>query len=217
VGLPVRVDNDVNAFALAEWRWGAGEQKSNVVFLTLGTGIGGAVIADGRLIRGSGGFAAEPGHATLVLEGIPCPCGNRGCAERYVGSRAIVDAALAHPGYGADPQLGAMVTLSPETIAEAARQGSAVAGEVFESAGVALGGLLVTLVNIFNPDSVVIGGGVAQAGDLLLDPARKHVARCSLVARYAPPAILSAALGEPAGVLGAAALFLDNVGNTERP
>ncbi len=216
MGLPVRVDNDGNTFALAEWRWGAGQMQPNVVFLTLGTGIGGAMIADGRLIRGSRGFAGEPGHATLVLDGIPCPCGNHGCAERYVGSRAIVEAARAHPDFGRDPQLGSMA-LSPEAIAEAARQGSAVAREVFRNAGVALGGLLVTLVNIFNPDSVVVGGGVAQAGDLILDPAREHLVRCSLVARQASPPVIPAGLGEPAGVLGAAALFLNDEGIPERP
>jgi glucokinase len=213
LGLPVRVDNDVNAFALAEWWWGAGERASDAVFLTLGTGIGGAVIADGRLIRGWSGFAGEPGHATLVLGGTECPCGNHGCAERYVGSRGIVDAARRHPGYVQDPVRTDSEPLTPRALSQAASQGSRVAGEVLTEAGRALGGLLVSLINTLNPERVVIGGGVAQAGSLLLDPAREHVAGHSLVARYAAPKILPAGLGEPAGLLGSAALFLDDMGD----
>jgi len=210
--VPIRMDNDVNAFALAEWRWGAGARAAHVVFLTLGTGIGGAVIAAGRLIRGARGFAGEPGHATLIQDGIPCPCGNRGCAERYVGAQGIVDAARRHPGFESDP-LSEIDPLTPEDLSRAAAEGSTMAREVLAERGVALGGLLVTLVNIFNPERVVIGGGIAQAGAFLLDPARDHLARCSLVARHAPPEVLPAALGEHAGLLGAAAVILDDGGN----
>lgn len=209
VGVPVRVDNDVNAFALAEWRWGAGKGTDDVVFLTVGTGIGGAVITGGRLLRGKDGFAGEPGHATLVLGGISCPCGNEGCAERYVGNQGIVDAARRHPGFGKDERLRDADPLTPKTLFEAATAGSAVATTVLADAGRALGGLLVTLVNLMNPERIVIGGGVARAGDYLLGPARDHLARRSLVARHAPVEVVPAALGEHAGILGAAAVFLD--------
>jgi glucokinase len=208
LNVPVVVDNDVNAFALAEWRWGAGEGSPHVVFLTLGTGIGGAVISDARLLRGAAGFAGEPGHTTLVLGGRPCPCGNLGCAERYIGSKALVEEAERHPRFGDDPELRAARPLTPLALTRAAEQGSEVAREVMTGAGRALGGLLVSLINVINPERVVIGGGVAQAGDLLLDPARDHVSRHSLVARFSPPRILPAALGEAAGLLGAAALAL---------
>ena len=209
--LPVRVDNDVNAFALAEWRWGAGEQVSDAVFLTIGTGVGGAFVCDGRLIRGANGFAGEPGHMTLVMDGIPCPCGNRGCAERYVGSQGITDAARQHPDFGQDP-LSELDPITPEDLSRAAREGSRVAREVLTATGEKLGALLVSLVNVFNPDRVILGGGIAQAGPLLLDPAREHLSKRSLVARHASPKVLSAALGEHAGVLGAAAVILDAEG-----
>jgi glucokinase len=207
--LPVRVDNDVNAFALAEWLWGAGERSRDAVFLTVGTGIGGAIIAGGRLLRGSSGFAGELGHSTLVLGGIECPCGNHGCAERYVGSKGIMDAARRHPDFAEDSLLRDE-DLTPRALSLAADQGSKVGREVLAEAGRALGGLLVSLINTLNPERVVIGGGVAQAGTLLLDPARDHLTRHSLVARHSPPEILAAALGEQAGLLGAAALLLDD-------
>jgi glucokinase len=202
------MDNDVNAFALAEWWWGAGRGALDAVFLTLGTGIGGALVADGRLLRGTAGFAGEPGHTTLVLDGIVCPCGNHGCAERYVGTEGLVEAAERHPGFRGDPILAAADPLTPKVISEAAEKQSTVALDVMNDAGRALGGLLVSLVNLTNPEVVVIGGGVAQAGPLLLDPARDHLRRHSLVARHSPPRVLPAALGEAAGLLGAAALVL---------
>jgi len=208
-GLPVRLDNDANAFALAEWMWGAGERAPHSVYLTLGTGVGGGVFVDGQLLRGATGFAGEPGHATLVLDGIPCPCGNHGCAERYLGNHDLVRAAREHEGFAADERLAGADPLTSKALAEAAEAGSRVAQAVFEDAGRALGGLLVTLVNLFNPRRVVIGGGVAQAGPLLFDPARTHLAEASLVARRAMPDLLPAKLGTEAGLLGAAALLLD--------
>jgi glucokinase len=209
--VPVRVDNDVNAFALAEWRWGAGARASDVVFLTLGTGIGGAFVAGGRLIRGAQGFAGEPGHMTLVLDGIPCPCGNRGCAERYVGVQGILDAARHHPEFAGDP-ISELDPLTPEDLSRAAREGSHVARDVLTGTGDKLGAILVSLVNVFNPERVIIGGGIALAGSLLLDPAREHLKKRSLVARHAPPQVLGTALGEHAGVLGAAAVILPEGG-----
>jgi glucokinase len=205
---PVRMDNDVNAFALAEWWWGAGRGALDAVFLAIGTGIGGALITDGRLLRGSTGFAGEPGHTTLVLDGIVCPCGNHGCAERYIGAEGLVEAAERHPGFRSDPVLAEADPLTPKVLAEAADGRSMVAADVMNDAGRALGGLLVSLVNLTNPEVVVIGGGVAQAGDLILEPARDHLRRHSLVARHSAPRVLPAALGETAGLLGAAALVL---------
>jgi glucokinase len=209
--LPVRVDNDVNAFALAEWRWGAGERVRDAVFLTIGTGVGGAFVSGGGLIRGANGFAGEPGHMTLIMDGIPCPCGNRGCAERYLGSQGIMEAARHHADFGLDP-ISELDPVTPEDLSRAAREGSRVAREVMTATGEKLGALLVSLVNIFDPERVVIGGGISQAGGLLLDPAREHLAKRSLVARHARPKVLTAALGEHAGVLGAAAVILDAEG-----
>jgi glucokinase len=208
-GLPVRLDNDANAFALGEYRWGAGNRSPDSVYLTLGTGVGGAVISGGRLIRGAEGFAGEPGHLTLHLDGIPCPCGNQGCAERYLGNHDLVRAAREHDGFAGDRRLAQADPLTARKLAEAAEAGSEVARDVFEAAGRALGGLLVTLVNLYNPERVVIGGGVAQAGSLLFEPARAFLVARSLVARRAAPEVLPASLGTEAGLLGAAALHLD--------
>jgi glucokinase len=212
---PVRVDNDVNAFSLAEWMWGAGGRRDDVVFLTLGTGIGGGIVSGGKLQRGAKGFAGEPGHVTIDRNGIDCACGNRGCAERYVGNKDIVSAARRHPGFAADERLREVDPLTPEEISKAAEAGSRVATEVMHEAGTALGALLVTLVNILNPERVVIGGGVAQAGPLILEPAREHLRQHSLVARHAPPEILAAGLGTEAGLLGAAALLLEDATSLE--
>ena len=205
--LPVRVDNDANAFALAEWRWGAARGMSDVVFLTLGTGIGGAFLAGGRLVRGVSGFAGEPGHATLVLDGAPCACGNRGCAERYVGNKDLVEAARRHPEFADDALLRGL--REPRDLSLAAERGSRVAAFVLAQAGRALGGLLVTLVNAFDPELVVVGGGVALAGDRLLDPARAHLAERSFVARHGAVRVAAAALGSEAGLLGTAGLVLE--------
>jgi glucokinase len=214
-GLEVRVDNDANAFALAEWLWGAGEGARDAVFLTLGTGIGGGLVSAGHMLRGRHGFAGEPGHMTLVRDGIPCPCGNSGCAERYVGNKAIVDRALAHPGLAADPFLSGLPNLTPRALSEAAEQGSAAAREVWEEVGGALGGLLVSLVNLLDPERIVIGGGVAQAGAWIFEPARRHLLRFSLVARQAPPEVVPATLGTDAGMLGAAGLFVEDASSPE--
>lgn len=209
-GLPVTLDNDANAFALAEWRWGAGDRSSDAVFLTLGTGIGGALITEGRLLRGAEGFAGEPGHTTLVLDGEPCPCGNRGCAERYIGNEGIVAAAREHPGFDADARLTSADPLTPAELSRAAEEGSRVARDTWDRTGRALGSFLVGLINLTNPKRVVIGGGIAEAGELLFAPAREVVEKQALVARYSPPRILHAALGEKAGLLGSAALALDD-------
>jgi glucokinase len=209
-GLSVHVDNDVNTFAVAEWLWGAARGVSDALFLTVGTGIGGAALVGGRLLRGAQGFAGEPGHTTVMLDGVPCPCGNRGCAERYVGKEGLVDAVRAHPAFDEHPALVGASPLTPKVISAAAAAGSVAAAETLHEAGRVLGALLVTLVNVFNPERVVIGGGIAQAGDRLLDPARELLMQRSLVARHAPPRILPAALSADAGVFGAAGLLLES-------
>jgi glucokinase len=125
-----------------------------------------------------------------------------------VGKEALVEAARRHPEFARDRRLADLDPLTPEGLYEAAGAGSPVAKAVFVEAGRALGALLVGLVNIANPERVVVGGGIAQSGDLLLGPAREHLERFSLVARYAPPEVIRADLGEEAGLLGAAALGL---------
>lgn len=205
----VRVDNDANAFALAEWLWGAGRGASDAVFLTLGTGIGGGVVAGGHMLRGVPGFASEPGHMIIERDGVPCKCGSRGCAERYVGIEALVGYAERHPRRADDPFLDGAIELTPKRLFEAAEAGSEVAREVWAEAGRALGVLLANLTNLLNPERIVIGGGIGQAGEWILGPARAVLGERSVVARHAPPAVVPAALGADAGLLGAAGLFVE--------
>ena len=202
-GLPVRVGNDATNFARAEWLWGAGRGARHAVFLTVGTGIGGGLVVDGRLVTGAHGFAGEPGHVPLDLDGPSCPCGGRGCAELYLGNDAIV--ARARRRGDLDDLLAAEAT--PRALAEAARDGNRAAREVWNETGAILGELLVALVNVLDPSVVVVGGGVSGAGDLLLDPAREKLATASLVARQGEVTVVAAALGARAGLLGSAGLW----------
>jgi glucokinase len=202
-GLPVRVGNDATNFARAEWLWGAGRGARHALFLTVGTGIGGGLVVDGRLLTGAHGFAGEPGHVTLDRHGPPCACGGRGCAELYLGNDAIV--ARARGRGDLDEVLSAGAT--PRTLAEAAAAGNRAAREVWNETGTILGDLLVGLVNVLDPERVIVGGGVGGAGELLLAPARDRLATASLVGREGGVTVAAAALGAQAGLLGSAGLW----------
>lgn len=190
---PVALLNDADGFALAEARVGAGRGASPVVALTIGTGVGGAVVADGRLFGGAHGFAGEIGHVTIDRHGPVCGCGNRGCLELYVGRRAIVMA-----------YAGADATVTPQQIAAAAMQGEEAALRAFRTVGEALGVGLVTLTNLFDPARIVIGGGIAQAGELLFGPARDVLRAQAMSPAEHLPDLRPAALGVNAGLIGAA-------------
>lgn len=199
--LPAGVDNDANAAALAEWTAGAGRGVRHMVMVTLGTGIGGGLILDGRLYRGSVGAAGELGHMVLQYEGPPCQgaCTGRGHFEALASGTAA--AALARETLG--PQADAPGLVS------AARSGEARAVEAMERLGGRLGAGIASLVNIFNPEMVVLGGGFSEAFDLLIEPARRVLAREAL-----PPArdlvrVARAELGEAAGMIGAALIGLE--------
>jgi glucokinase len=198
LGLPVYVDNDVNLAALAEVRVGAARGARVAVMLTLGTGIGGAIVIDGRLFRGADGAAGEFGHVTVDVDGPMCACGNRGCLEAVVSGPALGRAG-AHLGAAdpAEPMTGARVT-------DLALAGDEDARAAVESVGELLGVGLVGIVNTFNPEVVVIGGGVARAGELLLEPARRVVASRALRPSRDRAQIVPAALGDEAGLIGAA-------------
>ena len=206
--VPVIMDNDANCTALAETAYGAAREASSTVLVTLGTGIGGAVVLGGELWRGAGGMAGEFGHQQVVPGGLPCQCGRTGCWEQYCSGNALVRHARARLGASAvlnavtgdDPGAltGAMVT-------EAASQGDPVALAAFAEVGDWLGVGLANLVAALDPALLVVGGGVCAAGRLLLDPARAALAR-SLVgaADRVVPSIAPAALGPEAGMIGAA-------------
>src|SRR3954453_20108516 len=213
LGLPVFVDNDANVAILAEHRFGAARGTRNAVMLTIGTGIGGGLIIDGQLYRGSTGAGAELGHTVIEADGPPCQgnCPNRGCVEALASGTAIAREGLAAAEEAPDSPLGRALaggaTLDGKDVTEEALAGDPLAVGVLEKAGRHLGVALASLANVFDPDMMVIGGGVIAAGDLLLDPARSE-----LRARALPPMnqtpIAAAKLGPDAGMIGAATMAI---------
>ncbi|WP_131104233.1 ROK family protein [Ornithinimicrobium sufpigmenti] len=212
--LPVVVDNDANAAAWAEHRFGAGRGETHLLLLTLGTGIGGAVLTEGRLQRGRHGLAGELGHVQVVPDGRPCPCGNRGCWEQYVSGTVLrrdgqelvrrggADAAALSEACDGDPG-----RLSGDDLTRLAREGDPASRAVLGAAGRWLGTGLAGAVATLDPGTVVVGGGLSEAGDLLLDPARATLAQHLLGRGHRPvPPVVPAALGVGAGLVGAADL-----------
>ena len=210
--LPVVVDNDANCAVLAEARAGAGEGCTEVALLTIGTGIGGGLVLRGEVYRGWIGGGAEIGHMVVDMHGRPCQgnCPNWGCLESVASGSALVREASLAVARRPDTALGLALEAGRELtgpmITELARDGDEVACAAMEVIGRALGVGIANLVNIFNPQVVVIGGGVSEAGDLLLDPAREVVARRALAPGRDVVRIEAAAFGAEAGMVGAALL-----------
>ncbi|MBA3585435.1 MAG: ROK family protein [Gemmatimonadetes bacterium] len=212
IGLPLIIENDANAAAWGEFRFGAGSEVEHLVFVTLGTGVGGGVIAHGILTRGAQGAGGELGHTTIQATGPRCSCGNQGCLEALASGTAIRrrahEVAIENPG----STLGRLATereILGEDVTRLAEEGDEPALAVLDEAGTWLGIGLANFVNIFNPEVVALGGGVVAAGDLILAPAREEIQR-----RARPPArdlveVRVATLGAKSGVLGAAALARD--------
>ena len=198
IGLPVVVENDANAAALGEYLALEEPRPDVFVHLTLGSGIGSGVILDGRIFRGSGGFAAELGHLLVNSQGRPCGCGNRGCAETESSEAGIV---ASYREYS-----GSQVPLSSRDVFVRLQQGDEAARQAFQRAGRYLGTLLGQIVYSFNPGRIAIGGGVAAAGEALLRPAREELARRVIAKAVERTAIAPALLGNDAGAAGAAAL-----------
>jgi glucokinase len=215
-GLPVVVDNDATVAAIAEHRYGAGIGIDDMLMLTIGTGIGGGIIARGRTCRGCSGAGGELGHTVIDLDGPPCPgdCPNRGCLEAFVSGRVLDARALelwesGAPGFAA-------AALAGETPDGGLATRLALAGDpdalaLFEELGTLLGVGIVSFVNIFNPELVVVGGGVATAGDVLLEPARRVVAERALRPHRDQVRIVPAHFRANAGVIGAAALAVSEL------
>ena len=220
-GLPVLVDNDANVAALAEHRFGAARGATNAVMLTIGTGIGGGVIIDGELYRGSIGAASEPGHMVIDLNGPPCQgtCPNHGCIEALASGTAVAREGTAKAGSEPNSALGLALAregaVTGKTVTDAAIAGDKAAREVMELIGVRLGVGLSSLANIFNPDVLVIGGGVIVAGDLLLEPARRELRKRALPPMNETP-VLEAQMGNDAGMIGAAEMALEESGSVTR-
>jgi glucokinase len=222
LGLPVFVDNDANMAALAEHRAGAAVGCSEVVLLTIGTGIGGGLVLGGELYRGAIGSGAELGHMVIEIDGPRCQgnCPNRGCVEAMASGTALAREASRIAGERHDSALAAAAKQGAELVGplvtELAYDGDQAAIDVLELIGTRLGVAIASYVNIFNPQVVVIGGGVMAAGDLLLEPARATVA-----ARALPPSrdevrIVTADFGVEAGMVGAAAMAFDRLAAARR-
>jgi glucokinase len=210
-GVPVVLDNDANCAALAESTYGAARGTRSAIMVTMGTGIGGGIVMDGHLVRGANGMAGEFGHMQVVPGGHPCECGGHGCWEQYCSGNALVRCArqrmqgqpsVLHQTSGGHPD-----RLTGPMVSDAAADGDMVARQAFAAVGDWLGVGVANLVAAFDPEVVVVGGGVSAAGDRLLGPARGALRR-SLVGeahRVVPP-LVSALLGPEAGLVGAAEL-----------
>jgi len=217
LGLPVVLDNDANAAALAEHRFGAARGTRNAVMLTIGTGIGGGLVLDGALFRGSTGAGAELGHVTVDLDGPRCQgnCPNRGCLEAVASGTALAREALRLAEERPDSALGSALAGGREItgllVTELAHDGDAAARSAVELIGRRLGVGIASFVNVFNPEVVVVGGGVLAAGELLLGPARAEVAARALRPSRDIVRIVPARFAHEAGMIGAATLAFDSL------
>ncbi|WP_207891507.1 ROK family protein [Nocardioides jejuensis] len=215
-GAPVRLENDATAATYGELVLGAARGYGHVVMVNLGTGLGGGIVIGGRLYRGHNGMAGEFGHMQVVPGGIACECGSRGCWEQYCSGRALERVARA--GLGSRPSMleemcgGNAEMLTGPMVSDAAGAGDLLARSAFAEVGEWLGVGLANLVAAFDPEVVVVGGGVSEAGDRLLEPARVALERSLVGAGHREvPAVVPARLGNAAGLIGAAALVRDAV------
>jgi len=207
------IENDANAAGYGEYFLGIGEGKGTMICLTLGTGVGGAVVIDGRLLRGSKNYAGEVGHTSICETGPRCSCGNQGCLEAYVGAYALIREARELVARGATGYLSKQVEegrpLTPRLIAEAAARGDRGARGIFEEAGSHLGTGIANLINIFNPDLVVVAGGVAKGFHLMRPHVMAQVRKRAFPESRRAARIVRARLGTRAAAVGAALLARD--------
>lgn len=206
--IPVEVENDANVVALSEWQYGAGKGVHNLLLLTLGTGVGGGLILNDKLYTGTG-FAGEVGHITIDPNGPPCGCGNYGCLESYVGSEYLERRAIQGIRTGIKTSLSRYKKITPEIISQQAYKGDEFARSIIETAGYYLGIGIANLWNIFSPERVVIGGGIARAGQILFDKIRKEAS--FRVYQRKGIEIVSTQLADFAGILGAAYYALQSL------
>jgi glucokinase len=215
LGLPVFLGNDANLAALGEYTFGAGKDFRYLVYMTVSTGVGGGVIEDGRILMGAKGAAAELGHMTIDLNGPRCNCGNIGCLEILASGtgirlRAIQMLESGRPSLVRDLAGGKLENINAGMVSEAALQGDQAALELLHQTGIYLGVGVTNILHLFNPEIVVIGGGVSQVGSLLFDPIREVVAQRAMKASREGVPIVPTELGDDIGLYGAIALVLQN-------
>lgn len=215
VNLPVMVDNDANAAAWGERAVGAAKGANNMALLVLGTGLGSGFVSNGRLVRGFTGAAAEFGHNVIDPDGPPCGCGLRGCVEQFISGQAIArmgrEAAAADPGTSILAFAGSPEAVTSYDVGRAAREMDPTARDVLRKAGTMLGLAMTNVVNTFDPEVIVLGGRVVEAGEPFLGPARDEFNRRLETQRRRPTRLQLASLGRNAGIVGAAALAIDEM------
>ncbi len=209
VHMPVYLLNDARAMTLGEWAFGAGRGAATMACFGIGTGIGGGLVLGGRLHMELGGASGELGHQVVESNGLPCGCGNRGCVEAYASGSAITARGLKAVTQGLTTRIGELAEydlnrVTPKLIGQAARAGDAVAQEIYERAGHYLGLAVANVVVTVGVTQIVIGGGVAQAGDLLLDPVRRTLAERIHIVPLDRVRVVPAELGTNAGISGVA-------------
>ena len=208
-GLPVVVENDANAMAYAEFRYGAARGLHNVVALTMGTGIGGGLILNGQLYRGSGCAAGEIGQMSIHFDGRAGHYGNLGALEKYTGNKEIAEHAMQR--YAEAHVTKTLEECTPKMIADAAKAGDDIARQIWDEIADWLGTSLSSIAWLLNPDAFVIGGGVAQAGDLIFDPLKRKVQSMLSTVVWERLQILPARFSNESGIIGNAALAADSV------
>lgn len=213
--LPVIVENDANAAAYGEYVFGAGKDKNNMIFITLGTGIGGGIITDGKLYRGSRGFAGEIGHMIVLPQGPPCGCGKFGCLESFSSGSAIEREGRILLQEGRSSILNRLAGSSGDLTAghvfAAAREGDKEALNIVERAAYFLGLALSFTVNLLNPDVIVMGGGMAHSGEFFFNPVRRCLEEAAITPAAKIVSLVSSCLGDDAGVQGVLALLDDHL------
>ncbi len=208
--MPILLDNDANAAAVAEHTFGAGRGCTQMIYITISTGIGGGIITDGHLYRGATGAAGEIGHVVLVPDGPLCGCGQRGCLEALASGTAIAREARTAAAAGSSSALQQFASaggeITAEAVATAAKGGDPAAAKIIADAARWLGMGLVVLVHLFNPERIIIGGGASNIGEPLLGPAEAYMRRHAFTTMSAAVQVLPAKYADEAGVIGAAAL-----------
>jgi glucokinase len=213
VGLPVTLDNDANAGAMGEYTAGAGRGSRNMFYVTIGTGIGGALILDGRLWRGASGFAGEFGHITIDPEGVECTCGNVGCLETVASAPNIVRRTherLMRDSTSSLSRLGLNKNFTAADIAHEAKNGDDFAALMMARTGRYIGTAIAAVINLLNTERIVLGGGVMDAGDFILEPVIAEARRRSFQPNFESTQIVAATLGPDAVPIGAALLARDS-------
>ena len=211
--VPVHVANDANVAAIGEWRYGGHGDTQHLVYITVSTGVGAGIIADGRVLDGFNRTAGEVGHMVIDPNGPPCNCGNRGCVEAFCSGTHIGERAREALARGESSRMlelagGSIEAVTAKEVVAAARQGDAVAGRIFHDAADHLGLAVVNVIHLLSPEYVVIGGGVSQAGDLLFGPVRDRVARTAMTLPAKNVHVEPARLGVDSGLIGAVGMAI---------